>query len=436
MKFTKKLYTFLAAVTFFLSPLAVDAQTVSGSEQGHDYVDMGLSVMWATTNLGATYPTGYGSFYAWGETSTAPGLNYNRANCKTNTLNITTLDASRDAAAKQWGGEWRMPTKAEFDELIANTTVTVENVDDVRVFKFKSKKNGNELYLPAAGGRGDTSTAYRNEDGYYWSSTGVSGEKAVCLMADGATKSVKSGENLRYFGQSIRPVIKKKKSEKQTFTVNGVSFVMVPVSGGTFSMGSNNGDSDEKPVHSVTLSGYMIGETEVTQALWKAVMGSNPSYHKGDNLPVERVSWDDCQEFIRKLNSITGRSFRLPTEAEWEYAARGGSGSRGYEYSGSDNLDSVAWYTGNSSDNTHAVKTKAPNELGLYDMSGNVWEWCRDWYGPYPSGPQTNPSGPSSGSDRVLRGGSSYDGATYCRVALRLSDTPSNRSVLGLRLVL
>lgn len=149
------------------------------------------------------------------------------------------------------------------------------------------------------------------------------------------------------------------------------------------------------------------------------------------------MSWDDCQEFIRKLNSITGRSFRLPTEAEWEYAARGGSGSRGYEYSGSDNIGGVAWYTDNSGYETRPVKTKAGNELGLYDMSGNVWEWCRDWYGPYPSGPQTNPSGPSSGSNRVLRGGSCDFDATYCRVANRFNFTPSDRyCYLGLRLVL
>ncbi len=172
-------------------------------------------------------------------------------------------------------------------------------------------------------------------------------------------------------------------------------------------MGSNDGGNDEKPVHSVTLSDYMIGETEVTQALWRAVMGSNPSYYKGDYLPVERVSWEDCQEFISKLNSLTRQRFRLPTEAEWEYAARGGSKSRGYKYSGSDNLGDVAWYYENSGDKTHSVKTKDSNELGLYDMSGNVWEWCEDFYdeNAYSSHSSTNPKGPSSGSWRVYRGG-------------------------------
>ncbi len=223
------------------------------------------------------------------------------------------------------------------------------------------------------------------------------------------------------------PKGRRKQKKEQTFTVNGVSFTMVPVEGGTFIMGSNDGKDDEKPVHSVTLSDYMIGETEVTQALWTAVMGNNPSYHKGDNLPVEQVSWIDCQEFIRKLNSITGQRFRLPTEAEWEYAARGGSKSRGYKYSGSENPDGVAWYYYNSGDETHNVKTKASNELGLYDMNGNVWEWCLDWYGSYPSGSVTNPSGPSSGFYRVLRGGSYCSDADFSRAALRFHNGPSNR---------
>ncbi len=228
-------------------------------------------------------------------------------------------------------------------------------------------------------------------------------------------------------------------SPTETFTVNGVSFSMVPVEGGTFMMGSNNGDDDEKPVHSVTLSDYMIGETEVTQALWEAVMGSNPSYRKGDNLPVEQVSWNDCQEFIRKLNSITGQRFRLPTEAEWEYAARGGSMSQGYEYSGSDNLGDVAWYYENSGDKTHSVKTKDSNELGLYDMSGNVWEWCEDWYdiNAYSSHSSSNPKGPSSGSRCVYRGGSYYYGATYCRAPFRRDNYPSFRNgTVGFRLAL
>jgi len=226
----------------------------------------------------------------------------------------------------------------------------------------------------------------------------------------------------------------------ETITVNGVSFNMVRVDGGTFTMGAtseqdSDADGDEKPAHQVTLSTYSIGETEVTQALWKAVMGSNPSDFEGDNLPVEKVSWDDCQTFISKLNTATGKRFHLPTEAEWEYAARGGSKSRGYKYSGSNTIGDVAWDGSNSGSKTHNVKTKQPNELGLYDMSGNVWEWCQDWFGFYSSGSKTNPTGPSSGSGRVRRGGSWLNGAWNCRSSFRNYYAPSDRYYfLGLRL--
>ena len=231
-------------------------------------------------------------------------------------------------------------------------------------------------------------------------------------------------------------------TDKETFTVNGVSFTMVAVKGGTFTMGgtAEQGSDEydwEKPTHQVTLSDYMIGETEVTQELWKAVMGSNPSYFSGTNLPVERVSWDDCQTFITKLNQLTGRNFRLPTEAEWEYAARGGQKSKGYKYAGSNTLSDVAWYKDNSWRNPHPVKQKQANELGLYDMSGNVWEWCQDWWGSYSSSAQTNPTGPSSGSIRVYRGGGWSGGARDCRVSDRFNYTPSlTYNYLGLRVVL
>ena len=197
--------------------------------------------------------------------------------------------------------------------------------------------------------------------------------------------------------------------------------------GATSEQGSD-ADNDEKPVHSVTLSDYYIGETEVTQELWQAVMGSNPSYYSDNpQRPVESVSWNDCQTFITKLNELTGKNFRLPTEAEWEYAARGGNKSKGYKYSGSNTIGDVAWYDGNSGSRTHDVKTKQANELGIYDMSGNVYEWCQDWYGNYSSNSQTNPTGPSSGSDRVLRGGCWYIIARYCRVSLRNPTSPDYR---------
>lgn len=228
----------------------------------------------------------------------------------------------------------------------------------------------------------------------------------------------------------------------KTFTVNGVSFDMIAVEGGTFMMGGtaeqgSEAESDEKPTHSVTLSDYCIGKFEVTQELWQAVMGSNPSRFKGNNLPVERVSWKDVQKFITKLSQKTGANFRLPTEAEWEYAARGGNKSNGYKYSGSNSIGNVAWYTDNSGSETHQVGTKSPNELGIYDMSGNVWEWCQDWYDSYSSGSQTNPTGPSSGLFRVLRGGSWYGNARNCRVSIRDYYSPGGRDCdFGFRLVL
>ena len=229
----------------------------------------------------------------------------------------------------------------------------------------------------------------------------------------------------------------------QSITVNGVSFNMVYVDGGTFTMGATDvqGEpvayADERPTHSVNLSSYYIGQTEVTQALWQAVMDGNPSEYEGDDLPVANVSWDDCQEFIRKLNQLTGHTFRLPTEAEWEYAARGGSKSQNYKYSGSNTIVDVAWYDGIFCRQPQAVGTKAPNELLLYDMSGNVNEWCLDWFGEYSSSAQTNPTGPISGSRRVYRGGSYNSDAWQCRVSYRSSfETVFGRNDIGFRLVL
>jgi formylglycine-generating enzyme required for sulfatase activity len=246
-------------------------------------------------------------------------------------------------------------------------------------------------------------------------------------------------EREKLAGDNIVFKVKAQGEDNLTFTVSGVTFKMIYVQGGTFTMGCTSeqvGDceSDENPAHSVTLSDFYMGETEVTQALWQAVMGSNPSHFTGDNRPVENVSWNDCQAFIQKLNQLTGRTFRLPTEAEWEYAARGGVHHSGYKYAGSNSVGYVAWYNGNSGSQTHDVKTKQPNALGLYDMSGNVWEWCSDWYGSYSSGAQTGPQGPSSGSTRVLRGGSWNRSVGDCRVSDRNGDGPGRGSYYGFRL--
>ena len=237
--------------------------------------------------------------------------------------------------------------------------------------------------------------------------------------------------------------------DDREFTVTGngktVTFTMKYVKAGTFKMGSRK-SSDEKPIHQVTLTkDYFMGETEVTQGLWYAVMGQSPtsdgskwssSYGIGDNNPAYYISYEDCQKFLAKLNQLTGQQFRFPTEAEWEFAAKGGTKSKGYTYAGGNTIGEVAWYYDNSGSKTHEVKTKKANELGLYDMSGNVWEWCADWYGSYNSGSQTNPTGPTSGSFRVLRGGWS-DKATNCRVVARLFVVPTIRSIdLGFRLAL
>ena len=223
---------------------------------------------------------------------------------------------------------------------------------------------------------------------------------------------------------------------------NGITIEMVKVEAGTFMMGATsemqNPYDDEKPVHQVTLTNdYYMGKYEVTQALWQAVTGKNPSKFKGDNLPVERVSWNDCQVFIRNLNNMTGRKFRLPTEAEWEYAARGGKKSRGYQYSGSSNISDVAWFDDINGNKKHPVGTKQANELGLYDMSGNVWEWCQDRYGSYSSLFQKNPTGAIMGVYRVFRGGRWGANERIGRTSCRSYCTPDfSYFNLGLRLAL
>ncbi len=218
-----------------------------------------------------------------------------------------------------------------------------------------------------------------------------------------------------------------------TETVNGATIEMVAIKGGTFQMGS----SDDGPIHAVTLSDFTIGKTEVTQAQWVAVMGSNPSSFKGDNLPVEQVSWDDVQVFLGKLNAKTGKTYRLPTEAEWEYAAGGGVGQKWAGTNDENSLGEYAWYMANYNRTTHAVGTKQPNQFGLYDMSGNVKEWCSDWYSSYSSSPQNNPKGASSGVMRVLRGGCWDDIAGHCSVSSRYTDGPGHGYLRqGFRLVL
>ena len=234
-----------------------------------------------------------------------------------------------------------------------------------------------------------------------------------------------------------------------TYSLNNITFTMVPVKGGTFAMGATkeqpNAKTDEQPIHNVTIDNYMIGQTEVTQSLWRTIMNdNNDSYFHGDNLPVEQVSWNDCQLLLQKLNSAFesqthGKHFRLPTEAEWEYAARGGDKAKTTIYSGDDIAEEVAWFFSNSDFSTHTVASKKPNELGLYDMSGNVAEWCQDWYSAtyYDESTSTNPSGPVAGKNRVIRGGAWGRNNAFLRVCSRSYETPDTRqNYIGLRLVL
>ena len=243
--------------------------------------------------------------------------------------------------------------------------------------------------------------------------------------------------------------------EDFTEKVSGVEIEMIYVKGGTFRMGATEEQGDdaydyEKPVHSVTLSDYYIGKFEVTQGLWEEVMGTTIHEQRikagysstngvGSDYPMYYVNWEEAQEFCTRLGQLTGKNYALPTEAQWEYAARGGVKSRGYKYSGSNTIGNVAWYRDNNSSSTHPVATKQPNELGLYDMSGNVWEWCSDWYASdyYYDSPQSNPTGPPTGSRRVLRGGGWINFAEYCRVSSRNHNYPSFRdSYYGFRVVL
>jgi formylglycine-generating enzyme required for sulfatase activity len=280
------------------------------------------------------------------------------------------------------------------------------------------------------------------------------------LLQKGGQKPIESTSLTEdfYFVPGTTPTMEKKtpaETPKQADTYSstfadfeeplttGNSIKMVALEGGTFQMGSESGGSDENPIHQVSVADFYIGRYEITQKQWRAIMGTDPSYFKNcDDCPVENVSWNDVQEFLSKLNAKIPPSgargkYRLPTEAEWEYAARGGNKSQGYTYSGNNTIDEVAWYSGNSGSKTHA-ETKKANELGIFDMSGNVWEWCSDWYdkGYYKNSPSSDPKGASSGSTRVIRGGSWFNEPRYCRVANRDIITLGYRGdILGFRVV-
>lgn len=277
----------------------------------------------------------------------------------------------------------------------------------------------------------------------------------LCLSAAVWTGCDKDKENLNESASAENG------EENYVETAFGMELQMVYVEGGTFMMGATEEQGDdvvdaEKPVHSVTLDGFYIGKYEITQAQWEAVMGTtvaqqcNKEFQEqggdmelrgvGDNYPMYYVSWEEVQSFCKKLSAQAGKKYRLPTEAEWEYAARGGNKADGTKYAGSDNIDEVAWNVSNgkSDETSYSVGMKRPNGLGLYDMTGNVWEWCSDWFGEsyYSISSTVNPRGPSYGSNRVIRGGSWYDDALYCRVSSRHCGMPDIRlSAFGFRIV-
>ncbi len=325
---------------------------------------------------------------------------------------------------------WLVSGFAVLAQQVSNTRFEQDG-KQVKIYYDLSEKADVSIYLSTDGGNTYEPTPIEHVSGHVGPQ--VAAGKSRCAVWDVLSDRDKLQSNQIRF--KIKAV-----NQRITFNVCGVKFNLVYVEGGNFTMGCTSEQDgecrdDEKPAHSVSLSDYYIGETEVTQALWKAVMGSNPSYFKGNNLPVEDVSWENAQTFIRKLNQMTGLSFRLPTEAEWEYAARGGKKSRGFKYSGSNTLDEVAWYNENGEAKTHVVKGKRANELGIYDMSGNIEEWCSDWSGSYSGRFQQNPQGPSTGLYRVYRGGSFCHFAEGCRVSFRITSEDISPTH-GIRLVL
>jgi formylglycine-generating enzyme required for sulfatase activity len=239
--------------------------------------------------------------------------------------------------------------------------------------------------------------------------------------------------------------VDKSAKKMQSASKTSIELEMVFIEGGTFSMGSNE-SSEEKPIHSVALSSFKMGKYEVTVAQYKAYckdsgtqMPKAPSWGWKDTHPMVNINFDDANAYCNWMSEKTGKDYRLPTEAEWEFAARGGNNSNNYTYSGSNDLEQVGWSTDNSGGSTQACGRKSPNELGLYDMSGNVSEWCKDWYDPsyYSNSPSSNPRGPSYGFERVLRGCSWYYLYSNCRVAYRYNYPPSYRfDHCGFRVVL
>ncbi|MDR1986844.1 MAG: formylglycine-generating enzyme family protein [Treponema sp.] len=381
-------------------------------------------------------------------------------------VNMDTPKVNRDAVTVRnlvesqmvAAGKYQVITRTDIDQLLANQQIQVSSISSAENIRKLQLQNISYIVTGSLDALDeDYAVTLRNLD----VSTGRFSHSANGFMGSGSRDiyngvtqlaSSFAGGMTTQGGQVAQAGSQKPKSGVSPADI-GARFSAVP--GGPFLMGSVSGDSDEKPVHTVTVSGFYMGKYEVTQREWQEVMGNNPANFKGDDLPVENVSWYEAIEYCNKrsvregltpayrgsgasiLCDFRANGYRLPTEAEWEYAAKeGNQGGLTYEYSGSNSVDAAAWYSGNSGNRTHAVGTKQPNSLGLYDMSGNVWEWCWDWYGSYSGGSQTDPAGPASGSGRVLRGGSWSSSAQRLRSAYRRYYGPSYRYYSsGFRLV-
>lgn len=352
-------------------------------------------------------------------------------------------------------GTLSIKVKANKDTKVRSATITVKSGDVTRTIEVKQSPelflevDKNNIEFSCTGGSVtvtvSSNISWNISSNRTWctvSKSNGTGNESFTLNVETNTYTTERTATITISGSEITTKINVKQQPLPA-VIKNLMDNMVYVVSGTFTMGGTS--VNDKPSHKVTLSSdYYISKYEVTQEEWEAVMGNNPSSYKGSKRPVERVSWNDCQEFIRKLNAMTGKSFRLPTEAEWEYAARGGYKSKGYKYAGSNVINSVSWYVENSYNKgsnhpdyaTHEVGKKSPNELGLYDMSGNVREWCQDWYGNYSSGNQKDPKGPSYGTKRVIRGGSWLSPDSFSLITYRDSSEPdSNGGSFGLRLV-
>ena len=343
---------------------------------------------------------------------------------------------------------WALPEGVQFTVDTANLTMDLD-LNAYSYAEWQKMEGAGAVFLCVTGRRDGKEVRSLQEYGCYWSNT-VTNNKARHLYFNYDTELFlpsHSGEKHLY-ARSVRLVhdtIVPKVEPDPCLVVkvnDTLSINMMCVEGGTFMMGAMEGDTqahaNEKPAHEVTLTyDYYIGQTEVTQALWKAVMGNNPSTMIGDDLPVNNVLWEEADAFVKRLSQMTGYTFHLPTEAEWEFAARGGKENKGYLYAGSDDVNEVAWYADNSGGTTHAVGTKKPNELGIYDMSGNVIEWCSDWLGPYSAEAQVNPIGPATGAYHVYCGGCWYLPANVCRCTHRRQTTAGyGEAAVGFRVAL